>query len=129
MTECWPVRMAPLGSLGLGARLWMWGDIPHVTLHAKATFRGLRRGSLRASAPRPLCVADRFDSRGALINPVEVTPPLSRVDVYATGRAYVVGGAQISLSVYRRGATLFERRVDVCPADDAPSVVLHGQAG
>ena len=87
----WPIRLAPVGNVSMGAGLWRLNDQLMVTVVSKATFSFADSDELRMVAPQPVRVDDEHHAghpMRSLVGASDLAPLLQRVDVTLVGTAF-----------------------------------------
>ncbi|MCA9624989.1 MAG: DUF2169 domain-containing protein [Myxococcales bacterium] len=119
MSGTWPIRLAPMGPLSMGASLWKLEGQLMATVVAKITASFALDKPMALIDPEPVRTEDEHDEghpmrslRGAR----ELAPQLYQADVLMTGHAYPEQGApqsRVRLAVEGHGGWLVNKMVTV----------------
>lgn len=119
MGNRWPLRLAPVGPLTMGASLWRLEGQLMATVVAKVTASFAIDGVMGVVDPVPVRVEDEHDGghpMRSLVGARELAPQLYKVDVLMVGHAYPQKGAaqtRVRLAMEHSGAWVINKMVTV----------------
>lgn len=119
MGNRWPLRLAPVGPLSMGASLWRLEGQLMATIVAKVTASFAIDGVMSVVEPEPVRVEDEHDGghpMRSLVGARELAPQLYKVDVLMVGHAYPQQGAaqtRARLAMEHGGAWVINKMVTV----------------
>ncbi len=114
-TTGWPVRLAPVGNVSMGAGLWRVSGQLMVTVVAKATFSFADPDAVHLVEPEPVRQEDEHQGGHplrSLIGASNLAPQLHKVDVTLVGAARppaAVGKHAVRLAIASQTTTLLDK--------------------
>jgi hypothetical protein len=111
----WPVRVAPVGPVSIGAALWRLEGQLMATIVVKITAAFTANGIMRIVEPDPIVVDDEHvdhNPMSGVLVPRELAPQLHRVDVLLAGHACAPPGASqaiVRLSLSQKHGSVLDK--------------------